>query len=93
MTTNEPAIMQSRMTVKQAARVMNVSERSVYTARAITRLRPDLVPAIDAGTMSLAEAHRIATGKSKATAWGRLASAWNNASDDDRARLIAEAVR
>ncbi|MFN4160117.1 MAG: hypothetical protein ACK4GO_17215 [Gemmobacter sp.] len=84
--------MQKRITVKQAAALMNVSERSVYMARVVQRLRPDLALKLDAGTMSVAEAHRIATGKAKATSWDRLLSAWNNATDDDRARLARLAM-
>lgn len=76
-----------RLTVKDAARLMNVSERMVYVAGVVLRLRPDLAAKVEAGTMSMNEAHRIATGKAKATSWDRLVRAWNNASDDDRARL------
>jgi hypothetical protein len=59
------ANLQSRLTVKQEAKLMNVSERLVYMAGKVLRLRPDLEPEIAAGRMSINEAHRIATGKPK----------------------------
>ena len=77
------------MTVKQAAELMNVSERTVYMAKKVLRLRPDLEPEIMAGKMSLAEAHRIAIGRPKPTNWNRLVRAWCAATDDERARLLA----
>lgn len=75
------------LTVKQAARLMNVSERAVYMAAKVQRLRPDLAEEIRAGRMSTNAALRIAEGKSKPTSWDRLVRAWNNASDDDRRRF------
>lgn len=82
---NKPANLQ--LTIKDAARLMNVSERSVYTAKRIARLRPDLTAKVEAGEMSLRQADMIATGKAKPTSWDRLVTAWNNATDDDRGRL------
>jgi hypothetical protein len=82
------ADLQRRITVKQAALAMNVSERNVYLAKKIMRLRPDLAPELTAGRMTLNEAHRIATSKRKATSWDRLVKAWNNASDNDRERFV-----
>ncbi|OPK06779.1 hypothetical protein BZ163_29695 [Pseudomonas sp. VI4.1] len=42
------------LTVKQAAQVMNVSERSVYSARKIQReATPDVIEAVEQGRMSL----------------------------------------
>lgn len=85
------ANLQVGLTVAQAATLRNVSERSVYMARAVLRLRPDLVAEVEAGSMSIYAAYGLATDKPKPTSWDRLVSAWNNATDDDRARLIAEA--
>ena len=82
------ANLQPVLTVKVRARMANVSERMIYMAMAVLRLRPDLADEIDAGRMSVAKAHRIATGKAKATSWDRLLTAWNNASDHDRDRLV-----
>lgn len=90
-TATRTANLQARITVKQAALLMNVSERSVYMARKVHRLRPDLAALIDAGQMTLNEAHSIATCKAKGTPWDRLVSAWNAASDADRSRLLIEA--
>lgn len=42
-----------QMSVKDAALLLSVSERSVYTARKIARLRPDLVPRIMIGDLTL----------------------------------------
>jgi len=78
----KPANLQ--LTVKDAGRLMNVSARSIYTAKRVARLRPDLVAKVEAGEMSMHEADMIATGKAKPT---RLVTAWNNATDDDRDRL------
>jgi hypothetical protein len=74
--------------VKQAAELMKVSERGIYMARKVLRLRPDLEPEIMAGRMSINEAHRLATAKAKPTSWDRLVKAWNSATDEDRERLV-----
>ena len=71
---------------------MNVSERSVYMARTVMRLRPDLLAEMQAGRVSVAEAHRQARGKRKPTSWDRLVATWDSATDEDRARLLAEAT-
>lgn len=83
----------SRVTVKDAARLMNVSERLIYMAKEVERLRPDLVPRIEAGELSLNKALRLAKGKPKPTSWDRLVRAWNNATEDDRARLALWILR
>lgn len=67
---------------------MNVSERMVYMARKVARLRPDLRPEIMAGRMSVNEAHRLAANRTKPTSWDRLVSAWNSASEDDQGRFL-----
>lgn len=81
-----------QMTVAQAAQIMNVSERSVYLARKVAGLRPDLVPAIESGVLSVNAAIEQIDGKKKTSTWDRLVKAWNAATDEDRARLIAEAT-
>jgi hypothetical protein len=86
-----PANLQPRLTVKQAAVMLNVSERLIYMAGKVQRLRPDLGDKVMAGEMSLNEAHRIAIGKRRATSWDRLLTAWNSATDEDRARLLKQA--
>ncbi|MEX0319029.1 MAG: hypothetical protein AB3N21_13810 [Ruegeria sp.] len=89
MTDDQPANLRPRVTVKQAAELMNVSERSVYLARAVNRLRPDLATEIEAGRLSINEAHRIATGKSKPTCWDRLVKAWSAASPAEQKRFYS----
>jgi hypothetical protein len=56
------------LTVKQAAAMMNVSERTIYTGRTVWRRAPHLERPIMAGTMFLNEAYRLATNKAKPTA-------------------------
>lgn len=80
--------MTGRVTIKQAAMIMNVSPRMISMARTISRKRPELEAPIMAGTMTVAEAYRIVTGKPKPTSWDRLVKAWNNATDDDRERFL-----
>lgn len=67
------------MTVKQAAQLMAVSERSVYKAREVMRLRPDLEPLIASGELSLHKAWRVATEHKSPTAAEKLVQAWNAA--------------
>lgn len=77
----------ANLTVKQAAILMNVSERSIYMVKKVLRLRPDLKNEIAAGKLSINAAHRIATNKLNPTSWDRLLTAWNAASAADRLRL------
>src|SRR3954469_6799538 len=51
------------LTVKEAAALMNVSERPVYSAGKIRRLPPDLVEPCERGEMTINKALRIAEGK------------------------------
>lgn len=81
-----------QMTVAEASKIMGVSERLVYMARKISRLRPDLVPAIEAGELTLNKAMEMATGKGKPSSWDRLVKAWNAASDEERQRLVQHAM-
>jgi hypothetical protein len=78
-----------RLTVKQAAQLLNVSERSIYSARRVVRLgRHDLVAKMQAGELTVHAALRIAENKPRPTTWDRLVRAWNNATDDDRGRFL-----
>ncbi|WP_117195113.1 hypothetical protein [Rhizobium terrae] len=83
---DQPANLQ--MTVKDAARLMNVSERSIYTARKITRLRPDLVSRIESGELSLNAAAKMITNRAGPTTYEKLIQAWNAASEDDQGRFL-----
>ena len=77
-----------RLTVKQRALLFNVSERGIYKAQVIQKLRPDLGEQIMAGTISQDAAYRIATGKPKATSWDHLATAFLASTDEDKAKLM-----
>lgn len=78
-----------QITVKQAATMMGVSERSVYMAMRVKRLRPDLFEHIGAGEISLNKALAIIESKPKPTTYDKLLAAWNSATDQDRERLLA----
>ncbi len=54
----ETANLQPRLTVKQAAALMNVSPRGIYRARAIVRQSPELAAQVEAGTLTMSEAER-----------------------------------
>lgn len=83
------ANLQPKLTVKQRAELMNVSERLVYMADKVMRLRPDLEGEIMAGRMTVNRAYQIATGAKKPTSWDRLVTSWNNASREERALFLA----
>jgi len=76
------------LTVKDAARLMNVSERSAYTARRIHRARPDLHDAIMRGELSLHAAACIVDGDKAPDRFAALCRAWNRASEDEQARFL-----
>jgi hypothetical protein len=95
MTENQPANLQ--MTVKDAAKLMNVSERLVYMSRRVVRSgRLDLVDAITRGDVTTDAALRIIDGpKPPPDRYAALVRAWNAACEEDRRRLldaIAEAT-
>lgn len=81
------ANLQTRMTVKQLAKLMNVSERLYYMVQRVRRLRPDLLPEVEAGRLRVHAALCIAENRPKPTSWDRLVKAWNAATDEDRERL------
>ena len=81
-----------QMTTKQLATAFNVSERGIYNARKLNRLRPDLGDKVAAGEMSLNEALRIAEARPKATSYDRLVRAWNAATPADRQKLLLAAA-
>ena len=49
---NNTVNLQRGLTVKQAAKLMGVSERDVYKARKVTLLRPDLADEISEGGLA-----------------------------------------
>lgn len=75
-----------RLSVRQAAELMNVSERSIYTATRILRSgRQDLIEKIERGEMSLHAATRIFDGNDKQPdRFAALCRAWNKASEAER---------
>jgi hypothetical protein len=84
------ANLQSPMTVRQAARLMNVSERSVYMAGRILREAPDLEPEINAGRLSLHAATRLLDerqGRARSVE-PALRKAWRLASPEERGDFV-----
>ena len=81
------------MTVKQAAELMNVSPRMVYMAREVNRLRPDLVPELEAGRMSMNQAWLIARGKQPPTKREKFIRAWNALDEDDQGWFVAQLMK
>ncbi len=75
------------ITVKQAAALMNVSERMVYEARRLYRTgRADLIEQVKAGTLSLHRALILAGVKQPKikTSFDVLKFAWISASNAER---------
>jgi hypothetical protein len=77
-----------RLTIKQAAKLMNVSERLVYMCKRVRRLRPDLYERIERGELSVNAAMRIVDGTKPQDRFAALCRAWNRASDDEQARFL-----
>ena len=83
------ANLQTGMTVKQIAKVMDISERSIYSARRLIRTnRTDLIEAVDRGNMSVNKALSIAGLKQPTSAYQRLIRAWNSCREDEKERFL-----
>ncbi len=83
------ANLQAKVTVKEAAKLMNVSERSVYMAMKVLRSgRQDLIDAIDKGEISTNKAVSMLENKAKPTKYDRLVKAWNACSEEEKARFL-----
>ncbi len=83
------ANLQTGMTVKQAAKALNVSERGIYDARRLIRTgRTDLVAAVKRGDMSVNKALVLAGEKQPVSAYQRLCRAWNACSEDEQGRFL-----
>jgi hypothetical protein len=79
------------LTVKEAAALMNVSERQVYQARKLLRIGdPELIAAVDRGEMSIHEALRTAQQRPKPTRLDRLQAAFRACTDEERAWFLAQ---
>ena len=77
-------------TAKEVAKLYGISERHLFKAAVVMRVRPDLADKVQAGEMSVHAAWLEATGRSKPTSWYRLVTAWNNATTEDRVRLLEQ---
>jgi hypothetical protein len=77
------------LTVKQAAELMNVSERSVYLARKLMRSgRADIIAAVERGELSMhAALQQIEPPRQKSTL-KPLVLAWNAATPSERQALL-----
>jgi len=83
-----------RVTAKQAAAVMNVSERSVYMAgRLMGSGRADLVEAVEQGRMSLHAALREIDGPKPRDGLRELARAWAAATEEERETFLLALAR
>ena len=78
------------MTAKEMAKRLGISERQLHKGSEVLRRRPDLFEKVMAKEMSMHAAYREARGESKPTSWKRLVTAWNNATDAERAKLIEQ---
>jgi hypothetical protein len=85
------------VTQKQAATAMNVSVRSVANATTLWKTgREDLCAQVEAGTLNLAQALRLAAGGSKeppaVNRLDRLIRAWNAAPEDVRIEFMRRII-
>ena len=76
------------ISVKEAAQLMNVSERIVYMMRDVHKLRPDLADECAAGRMSANKAWLIAKGKKAPSKLEKLISGWNSADPETQNEFI-----
>ncbi len=83
------ANLQTNFSVAEAAKLMNVSERSVYMARKVQRSgRQDLIDAIEKGEISVNKAVSMLENKPKPTKYDRLVKAWGACSEEEKARFL-----
>jgi hypothetical protein len=88
--TDDTANLQSEpKTVKELATHLGVSERQMYKLKLVFTYRPDLADKVAAKEMSLHAAWLETTGREKDTSRRRLVRAWKNATEVERAELIA----
>lgn len=78
-----------RMTVKQQAASLELSERNIYKARLVHRTRPDLGQKVLAGEMTVHRAWLEATGREPPSTRDKLWAAWKAASADEKSEFIA----
>ena len=77
------------LTVEQAAKLMNVSTRSVYDAMRLRRTgREDLIARVEAGELTLHRALILAGVKRERSRLDAMKAAWAGASEGDRAAFL-----
>ncbi len=87
-TTDRTANLQ--MTVGEAAKLMSVSERMIYSARRVQRSgRQDLIDAIELNEMTIHAALTHIDGVKQIDRYAALSRAWNAANEDERGRFLA----
>lgn len=78
-----------KVSVKQAAKMMNVSERMVYEAARLRRSgRVDLIQQVEAGELILHRALILAGLKREPDKLRALCNAWTRCSEGERAQFI-----
>jgi hypothetical protein len=88
------ANLQTGLTVKQAAQLMNVSERSVYLARKLARSgRADLCAAVERGELSMHAALQQIEPPRRKDTLKPLLLAWNAATQSEREAFLEALYR
>jgi predicted DNA-binding transcriptional regulator YafY len=83
------ANLQTGLTTKQAAQLMNVSERSVYLARKLVRSgRADLCAAVERGELSLHAALKQIEPPRRKDTLKPVVLAWNAATPGERQAIL-----
>ncbi len=89
MNSNMTANLQTKITVMEAAKLMNVSERSIYMASKVLRSgRQDLIDALEKGELSINKAVSMLENRPKLTKYDRLVKAWNICSEEEKSRFL-----
>ena len=87
------ATLRPRLTIEQAAKLMNVSERSVYLARELIRTgREDLCAKVEAGQLKILDALRLAKPEKYVKRRDRLRelrNVWRLATSEERAAFLS----
>jgi hypothetical protein len=87
----EPANLQTRrqLTVREAAKLYEVSERLIYLTRKLLRSgRDDLVQAVERGEITIHRALQILAGPRPKDGLTPLIRAWNSATEAERSAFI-----
>jgi hypothetical protein len=74
--------------MKQRAELAGCSERTLYMAKTVQRLRPDLSREVMAGTMTINRAYRLATKHTKPTKLQKFIKDWADLNEDERAAFL-----